>query len=82
MRRFRRSVQGGEEALHGGIIPAIAALAHAAYDAGVSQQHLELLAGVLAALIGMMQNFTWTAPTVQRHHQGVNYQLRGHRGLH
>lgn len=75
-------LQDGEETLYGGIIPAVASLAHAAHDTGVYQQQLELFAGVLATLIGVMQNFAWTSPAVQRHHQGVNYQLRGHRGLH
>jgi len=74
--------QRGEEALHGGIIPAVPALAHAAHDPGVGQQHLELLTGVLAALVGVMQDLARPASPMQRHHQGVGHHLRRHAGLH
>src|SRR3977135_1439299 len=48
-------LQRREEALHRGVVPHIAGPAHAANDAAVGHQPLELLAGVLAALIGVMQ---------------------------
>jgi len=57
-------LQCGEEALHDSIIPAVATLAHAAHDPGIGQQHLELLAGVLAALLGMVQDFAGTATPI------------------
>ena len=41
--------------MHGCIVPAVAAAAHAAGDAVILEQTLEQLAGVLAALVGMMQ---------------------------
>ena len=41
-----------EEALHRGIVPDVAGAAHRADDIVVGHQALELIAGVLAALIG------------------------------
>src|SRR5690606_21252784 len=52
------SFQRGEETLHCCVVPAVAPLAHAAHNAGFHQEHLELFAGVLTALVGMMQNRT------------------------
>ena len=44
-------LQRREEALHGGIVPAIAGAAHGAGDPMIGHQPLELLAGVLAATV-------------------------------
>ena len=44
-----------EEALHNGIIVTLAGTAHAALDAVLNKQLLELLTRVLAALVAMMQ---------------------------
>ena len=53
----RRSfgLQRGEEALHRRIVPAIARTAHGTGDAMIGHQALELLAGILAATVGVMQ---------------------------
>src|SRR5438270_12438649 len=46
-------LQRGKKALHGGIIPAVAAAAHAARNAVPRQKALVMVAGVLAAPLGM-----------------------------
>lgn len=76
------SLQRGEEALHGGVVPAVAAPAHAADNAVVAQQALEVLAGVLAALVRVVQQLVGLAAPPQRHQQGVADQLRRHRAAH
>src|SRR5262249_39515922 len=48
-------LQRREEALHRGVVPHIAGSAHRTNDAAVGHQPLELLARVLAAAIGVMQ---------------------------
>ena len=48
----------------------------------IGHQPLELLAGVLAAAIGMMQQRVRFAPSPDRHHQGVGDELRRHRCVH
>src|SRR5690606_24819790 len=71
-------LHGREEALHGCVVPAISLATHTAGDTLIGQQPLEILAGVLAALIGMMyQGHRLTTPP-DRHHQGINYQLCRH----
>src|SRR5690606_35292180 len=45
-----------EEALHRRVVPAIAGSAHAASNPHLVEQALELVAGVLAAAIGMVQH--------------------------
>jgi hypothetical protein len=47
-------VQRREEALHRCIVPDVARTAHRTDDAVIGHQPLELLAGVLAAAIGVM----------------------------
>lgn len=79
-RPFR--LQRREEALHGGVVPAVAAPAHATDNAVVAQQALEVLAGVLAALVRVVQQLVRPAAPPQRHQQGVSHQLRRHRGTH
>ena len=48
----------------------------------IGHQPLELLAGVLAAAIGMMQQSVRFAPSPDCHHQGVGDELGRHRGVH
>ena len=83
--RFRRGAFGlerGEEALHRGIVPAVAGSTHATGHAVVGQEPLEGLTGVLAPPIGVMQHgLRFTAPP-DRHHKGIGDELRGHRRLH
>jgi hypothetical protein len=64
-------LQGGEEALHGGIILTVTAFARTAYDPSIGQHHLELLAGVLTALVRVVQDLARTATPVQDHYQRV-----------
>ena len=64
------------------IIPAVAGSAHRTADAVVGHETLELLAGILAALIRVMQQGVGFAPTPDRHHQSVDHQLGGHVHLH
>ena len=47
--------EGPEEALHRCVVPHVAGSAHRADDTMIGQQPLELLAAVLAAAIGVMQ---------------------------
>lgn len=47
-------LQRREEAPHGSVVPAVAAAPHAADNAVVAQQALEILAGVLAALVRVL----------------------------
>ena len=75
-------LERGEEALHRGIVPAVAGSAHATGHAVVSQQPLEGLTGVLAAPIGMMQDGLRLASPPDRHHKCIGDQLRGHRRMH
>src|SRR5207302_10321087 len=48
-------LQRREDALHRGIVPDVARTAHRTDDAVIGHQLLELLAGILAATVGMMQ---------------------------
>ena len=48
----------------------------------IGHQPLELLAGVLAAAVGVMQQRIGLAPPPDRHHQSVGDELRRHRGAH
>ena len=48
----------------------------------IGHQPLELLAGVLAAAIGVMQQRIGLAAPPDRHHQGIGDELRRHRGAH
>ena len=48
----------------------------------IGHQALELLAGVLAAAIGVMQQGVGLAASPDRHHQRIGHELRGHLGLH
>ena len=48
----------------------------------IGQQLLELLAGVLAAAIGMMQQRIGLAAAPDRHHQGIGDELGRHLRAH
>src|SRR5439155_21932871 len=48
----------------------------------IGHQLLELLAGVLAATVGMMQQRIGFTPSPDRHHQGIGDELRCHRSPH
>jgi hypothetical protein len=76
-------LQRGEEALHRRrVVPHVARPAHAADHAMIDQQALELLAGVLAALVGMMQQGVRFAATPDRHDQGIGDKLCRHARAH
>ena len=70
------SFQRGEEALHRGIVQAVAGSAHATGHAVVSQQPLERLTGVLAPPIGVMQHGLRLAAPPDRYHKDIGDQLR------
>src|SRR5476649_2015876 len=61
LRAVRSVLSEEEEALHRGIVPDVAGATHAAGDAVIDHQPLELLAGVLAAAIRVMQQRIGTA---------------------
>ena len=71
-----------EKALHSRVIPDLASPAHAACDALFLEQLLEVLAGVLATLVRVVQRRHRFTPTPHSHHQGVGHQLRGHAVVH
>ena len=75
-------LERGKEALHRGIVPAVAGSAHTTGHAVVGQEPLEWLTGVLAPSIGVMQDRLRLAAPPDRHHQGIGDELRGHRRLH
>ena len=64
-------LQRGEEALHCGVVPAVAGAAHATSQALVRQEPLERLAGVLAASIRMMQHGIRLASPPNDHDQCI-----------
>ena len=71
-----------EEAFHCLIIPDVAGARQAAHDAVLDHQALALLARILRAAIGMMQQLAGASPPPQRHHQRIADQVCRHRGLH
>ena len=56
--------------------------AHRTDDAVIGHQLLELLAGLLAAAVGMMQQRIGFTPSPDRHHQGMGDELRCHSSAH
>ena len=70
-------LEGREEARHRRVVPDFASSAHPARNTLLSEQALELLAGVLA-VIRVMQHFSGLAATPERHRQRVCYELRLH----
>lgn len=72
---FFNRLERREEALHCHIVADIARTAHRANDAIVYHQPLELLAAVLAAAIGVMQQCIGFAPSPDRHRRRVGNEL-------
>ena len=75
-------LQRREEALHRRIVPDVARAAHRADDAVVGHQPLELLAGVLAATVRMMQQRVGLASAPDRHDERIGDELGRHSGAH
>ena len=77
-------LQGCEQRLRAGVIPAVALAAHRSGDAALLKQLAELMAGVLAAAIAMEDRpgtSIWTA--VQPGHlQRIDDQMAAHLRLH
>ena len=82
LRAVPLGLQRREEALHRRVVPDVAGSAHRAGDAVVGHQPLELLAGVLAALIRVVQQGIRLAASPDRHDQRVGDELRRHAGAH
>ncbi len=72
----------GEEAFHGCVIPTITSTTHAAFNALSGQERLELLAGVLATLVRVMQQCGLRNSAPDRHQQGVANKLSRHLLFH
>jgi len=97
-RRLRRRSRGevrvvdqlllerGEEALHRRVVPAIRSAAHAVGDAVLDKQALVVLAGVLAAAVGMCQQPLAGQAALHGHRQRIHnqaaLQVFGHRPTH
>jgi hypothetical protein len=62
--------------------PYISRVAHLAGDPVVAHEALELRAGILAALIGMMQQSIWFSSTPDCHYQSICDELSRHGGIH
>lgn len=67
-----------EEALHRGVVPDIARTRQAAHDPVFGHQPLALIARILAAAIGVMQQFTRLATPPQGHRQSVRDEIGCH----
>jgi hypothetical protein len=76
------SFEGPNEALHGGVIVAIALAAHTDLDASLSQQHLVTGTGVLTSSVRVMQQARLRMSTGQSHLQGLLDQLGVSMGSH
>jgi hypothetical protein len=72
------ALQAAEEALNRGIVPAVSLATHAADHAVLFQQFLVVMAGVLAAAIGMMNQTRRWFSQVDRHYQGPDHQRLFH----
>src|SRR5437879_3627104 len=64
-------LQAGEEALDRRVVPALADAAHTAGDAVLAEEELVMLAGILAAPVGVRQQPRAGQPPAYRHAQGV-----------
>jgi hypothetical protein len=71
-----------EEALHDGVVPAIASSAHAAHDARGRQARLVVLAGIRAPLVGVVQEAAARAAAFERHVQGLQREVAIIDGAH
>lgn len=64
--------------LHGGMVVAVASLAHAAYQAVIPHPTLIVARAVLAVAVGVDADATWSLAPLQRHRQGIARQSRRH----
>ena len=65
------ALQCPEEALHAGVVPAIAFAAHAGRDAVRGEQLLVRPCGILTPAIGVMQESSFGQPSGERHAEGL-----------
>jgi hypothetical protein len=63
-------------------VPCISKAARLSGDPVVAHEALELRAGILAALIGMMQQSIWFSSTPDCHYQSICDELGRHGGIH
>ena len=75
-------LEGREEAFHSGVIPDVAGPAHRTGDPVVGHEPLELLAGILAALVRVMQQGIGFPAPPDRHDERVGDELCRHRATH
>src|SRR5215204_52787 len=80
--RCALGLQRGEEALHRGIVPHVARAAHRTDDTVICHQLLELLTGVLAAAIGVMQQRIELTSSPDGHDQSIGDELCRRRSAH
>src|SRR5947209_2928503 len=64
------SLQAVEEALHGGVVPAVAFAAHRTHHAVLDQLLLIVTGSVLAATVGMMHAARQRPASLDRHVEG------------
>ena len=69
------SFEGAEETFDRGIVITVTPAAHTSHHARSCQQSLVLIAGVLAAPIGMVQQTRGRLANCNGHLQGINDQL-------
>lgn len=74
--------EGRKEAFGDGVVPHIARATHAARDADIAQQALEVFARVLRAAVGVVDERRRASATPDGHHERIRDELRGHGGLH
>ena len=67
-----------EEALHHRVMVALAEATHAALDAMVGQQFLELLTRILAVVVTMTQELGIRPAPPDRHDQRVGHEVGSH----
>src|SRR5205807_7533574 len=67
-------LQRSKEALHRGVIPAVGTATHAAGNAVPGQEALVMVAGVLAAPVGMSQQPLARQAPLHRERQGIDHQ--------
>lgn len=70
-------LQGGPEAFHGGIVVAVVRSAHGGGCPAVVQQFSEDLAGILAAMVRMMEQSAVQASAMAGFLPSFGYQRRG-----
>jgi 4-oxalocrotonate tautomerase len=75
-------LQAREETLHCRVVPDVPLPAHRAGNAVIGEQALELLALVLASLVGVVQQLLRRPTPPQRHQQSIGHELRRHARAH